>query len=183
MACSSAVMNAEVDSSGEVSYDAVVKSGTNSTKKVFAKHSDLVGTSPSAEDVALPSASEERSTAERTLAALSCLVSSQSALAKPTGSAMFPKKSHSACTPVPAPSPDTSIPDSTTKWPDLCVASCFRFASLPFTLFFYAMQDSDFGPEDEFNASTKPLFDRNAAQSIYRPKIAPLSIPKKSTEI
>jgi len=97
--------------------------------------------------------------------------------------AMFPNKSPSGCTPVPAASPDTWIPDSTTKWPDLCVASCFRFASLPFTFFFYAMQDSDFGPEDEFNASIKPLFDRNAAQSIYRPKIAPLSIPKKSTEI
>ncbi len=82
------VLSAQVDSTGKVSYDAIVTGGTNADKKVYSKHSDLRGCKPSGEEIALPSQEEEASTAERTQRALAALISTKVAMDKPTGSAI-----------------------------------------------------------------------------------------------
>ncbi|EED95972.1 predicted protein [Thalassiosira pseudonana CCMP1335] len=82
------VLSASVDASGKVSYDAIVTGGTNADKKVYAKHSDLRGCQPSEREIALPSAEDELSTAERTQRALASLISTKVAADKPTGSAI-----------------------------------------------------------------------------------------------
>uniref|UniRef100_A0A7S1YTR3 SKI-interacting protein SKIP SNW domain-containing protein n=1 Tax=Ditylum brightwellii TaxID=49249 RepID=A0A7S1YTR3_9STRA len=86
---SNEVLNVEVDATGKVSYDAIVKSGTNADKLVYTKHSDLKGSNPTKDDIALPTPEEEQSTTERTKNALHSLIAAQTALAKPTGSAMI----------------------------------------------------------------------------------------------
>ena len=85
---SRAIVNVEVDKDGEVSYDAIVKGGTNANRTVFSRHEDLIGGEPNPEDVALPDEAEEKATAERTQAALQRLVASKTALDKPSGSAI-----------------------------------------------------------------------------------------------
>ena len=57
---SRAIVNVEVDQNGEVSYDAIVKGGTNSGKKVYTKYEDLRGGEAKPEDVALPTDDDSR---------------------------------------------------------------------------------------------------------------------------
>jgi SNW domain-containing protein 1 len=85
---SRAIVNVEVDKDGEISYDAIVKGGTNSDKKVYSRHEDLVGGEANPEDIGLPNQDEEKATAERTQAAFSSLLAIKTALNKPSGSAM-----------------------------------------------------------------------------------------------
>lgn len=86
---SRAIVNVEVDKNGEVSYDAIVKSGTNSDKTVYSRYEHLRGGEAKAEDVALPSAQEEDETANRTQLALQKLLTAKTALNKPSGSAIM----------------------------------------------------------------------------------------------
>ncbi len=85
---SRAIVNVEIDETGEVSYDAIVKSGTNSDKKVYSRLEDMQAKEAKPEDVALPSADDEQETAQRTQAALERLLADKTALDKPSGSAM-----------------------------------------------------------------------------------------------
>lgn len=85
---STAIVNVQVDEKGDVSYDAIVKGGTNADKTVYSKYEDLKGGSADPEAVALPSPEEEEETKRRTQAALQSLLSKQTALDKPSGSAM-----------------------------------------------------------------------------------------------
>lgn len=85
---SRAIVNVEVDKDGEISYDAIVKGGTNSNKTVYTRYEDLRGGEAKSEDVALPTAQEEQETADRTAAALQKLIAGKTALNKPSGSAM-----------------------------------------------------------------------------------------------
>ena len=85
---SRAIVNVEVDKNGEISYDAIVKGGTNSDKTVYSRYEDLRGGEAKPEDVALPSAREEAETANRTQLALQKLLVAKTALNKPSGSAI-----------------------------------------------------------------------------------------------
>lgn len=85
---SRAIVNVEVDKDGEISYDAIVKGGTNSGKTVYSRYEHLRGGEAKAEDVALPSAQEEAETANRTQLALQKLLADKTALNKPSGSAI-----------------------------------------------------------------------------------------------
>ncbi|KAL3911042.1 MAG: hypothetical protein SGILL_007440 [Bacillariaceae sp.] len=85
---SRAIVNVEVDKNGEISYDAIVKGGTNADKTVYSRYEDLRGGEAKAEDVALPTEEEESEAADRTQAALQKLISAQTALNKPSGSAI-----------------------------------------------------------------------------------------------
>lgn len=88
VSASTALVNVQIDSTGDISYDAIVTGGTNADKKVYARHSDLRGHTPTQDDVALPTDDEERATAQRTMAALGVITSKNTEMAKPTGSAM-----------------------------------------------------------------------------------------------
>jgi SNW domain-containing protein 1 len=85
---SRAIVNVEVDKDGEISYDAIVKGGTNSDKKVYSRYEDLRGGEAKAEDIALPTEGEEAETANRTQLAFQKLLNNKMALNKPSGSAM-----------------------------------------------------------------------------------------------
>ena len=85
---SRAIVNVEVDEKGEVSYDAIVKGGTNSDKKVYSRLEDMQSREAKAEDVALPTEEDEQEATNRTQAALQKLLASKTALNKPSGSAM-----------------------------------------------------------------------------------------------
>ena len=85
---SRAIVNVEVDRDGEISYDMIVKGGTNSDKKVFSRHEDLIGGPPKEEDIALPDEETEDEAVQRTQLALQKLLASKTALDKPSGSAM-----------------------------------------------------------------------------------------------
>jgi SNW domain-containing protein 1 len=85
---SRAIVNVEIDEKGEVSYDAIVKSGTNSDKKVYSRLEDMQAKEAKKEDISLPSAEDEQATALRTQAALEKLLADKTALSKPSGSAM-----------------------------------------------------------------------------------------------
>lgn len=85
---SRALLNVEIDQEGNVSYDAIVKSGTNANKIVYAKHDDLVPSKPKPDDIAMPSKEEEEETTAKTQAALMALLQSKTALDKPSGSAI-----------------------------------------------------------------------------------------------
>eukprot|EP00980_Cylindrotheca_fusiformis_P002136 scaffold481_cov208-Cylindrotheca_fusiformis.AAC.2 len=87
-ATSRAIVNVEVDEKGEISYDAIVKGGTNSDKIVYSRYEDLRGGEAKAKDVALPTEDEEKSTAEKTQLALQKLLADKTALNNPSGSAM-----------------------------------------------------------------------------------------------
>jgi SNW domain-containing protein 1 len=78
----------EIDKDGEVSYDAIVKGGTNADKKVYSRHEDLRGGPANAEDIALPTEEEEQAEIARTQAAFSAMVSKSTAMDKASGSAM-----------------------------------------------------------------------------------------------
>jgi SNW domain-containing protein 1 len=85
---SRAIVNVEVDKNGEISYDAIVKGGTNADKTVYSRYEDLRGGEAKPEDVTLPTPQEESETADRTQAALQKILSQKTALNKPSGSAM-----------------------------------------------------------------------------------------------
>jgi SNW domain-containing protein 1 len=85
---SRAIVNVEVDQNGEISYDAIVKGGTNSGKTVFSRHEDLRGGEAKTQDVAMPTEDEEQETANRTQLALQKLLAKHTALDKPSGTAM-----------------------------------------------------------------------------------------------
>jgi len=85
---SKAIISVEVDSNGEVSYDAIVKGGTNADKKVYSRLEDMKAKEAKAGDVALPTEEEEKAEAEKTQAALQALLASKTALDKPKGSAI-----------------------------------------------------------------------------------------------
>lgn len=85
---SRAIVNVEIDETGEVSYDALVKTGTNSDKTVYSRLEDMQAREAKAEDLALPSTNDEQETALRTQAALEKLLADKTALDKPSGSAM-----------------------------------------------------------------------------------------------
>ena len=86
---SSAIVSAEIDANGEVSYDTIVKRGTNSDKKVYTKHSDLKGGEADPDAIKLPTTEEEQDSTAKTNAALMNLLARKTTLNKPTGSAML----------------------------------------------------------------------------------------------
>ncbi|KAL7576275.1 hypothetical protein ACA910_018100 [Epithemia clementina (nom. ined.)] len=85
---SRAIVNAEVDADGQVSYDAIVKGGTNADKKVYSRLEDMKAREAKPEDLSLPTEEEEKAEAQRTQAALQALLASKTALDKPKGSAI-----------------------------------------------------------------------------------------------
>ena len=85
---SKALINVEIDADGQVSYDSIVKSGTNSDKKVYTRHEDLRGGQAKPEDVALPTEDEEQAEAARTQAAFNALLAGKTKMDKPSGSAL-----------------------------------------------------------------------------------------------
>jgi SNW domain-containing protein 1 len=87
-ATSSSIVNVEVDETGAVSYDAIVKGGTNSDKLVYTKLDDMRGGEANPDDIALPTPEEEEAEAARTNAALQTLLMKKTALDKASGSAM-----------------------------------------------------------------------------------------------
>ena len=84
---SRAIVNVEIDEQGDVSYDAIVKGGSNSDKLVYTKLDDVKGGDP--QDISLPTEDEEEATRQRTQAALQSLLSTKTALDKPSGTAMI----------------------------------------------------------------------------------------------
>mmetsp|Transcript_27909 Transcript_27909/g.57988 ORF Transcript_27909/g.57988 Transcript_27909/m.57988 type:complete len:659 (-) Transcript_27909:40-2016(-) len=82
------VLAAQTDSTGRTSYDSLVTSGTNATRTVYTRHSDLRGFRPTPSEIANPTPEEEADTASRTQRALASLVSAKVSLDKPTGSAI-----------------------------------------------------------------------------------------------
>ena len=88
VAASNNLLSVQVDSAGDISYDALVTGGTNASQKVYARHSDLRGCHPTTDDVALPTDAEERTAAERTMAALGVITSKATEMARPSGSAL-----------------------------------------------------------------------------------------------
>lgn len=85
---SRAIVNVEVDKDGKVSYDAIVKGGTNTDKIVYTKLEDMRGGPANPDDIAVPTEEEEAAEAARTQAALQALLSKKTALDKPSGSAL-----------------------------------------------------------------------------------------------
>lgn len=88
VATSKAIVNVEVDETGDISYDAIVKGGTNSDKLVYTKLEDMRGGAAVPADVALATPEEEALEAARTHAALQALLTQKTALDKASGSAM-----------------------------------------------------------------------------------------------
>lgn len=88
-ATSSAIVNVEVDATGVVSYDAIVKGGTNSDKLVYSKLEDMRGGPARPDEIALPTPEEEAEEAARTSAALQSLLVQKTALDKASGTAMI----------------------------------------------------------------------------------------------
>lgn len=88
-ATSKAIVNVQIDKDGDVSYDAIVKGGTNSDKKVYSRYEDMVAKEAKEEDIALPTTEEEDATTSKTAAALQMLLSKHTALDKPSGTAIL----------------------------------------------------------------------------------------------
>jgi SNW domain-containing protein 1 len=86
---SNSIVNVEVDETGGVSYDAIVKGGTNADKLVYTKLDDMRGGDANPDDIALPTPEEEAAEAERTNAALQALLMKKTALDKASGSAII----------------------------------------------------------------------------------------------
>eukprot|EP00538_Stauroneis_constricta_P012916 CAMPEP_0119560080 /NCGR_PEP_ID=MMETSP1352-20130426/13939_1 /TAXON_ID=265584 /ORGANISM="Stauroneis constricta, Strain CCMP1120" /LENGTH=590 /DNA_ID=CAMNT_0007607967 /DNA_START=109 /DNA_END=1881 /DNA_ORIENTATION=+ len=85
---SQALVNIEVDKDGEVSYDAIVKGGTNTGKTVYSRHDDMVAREAKEEDITLPSEYEQQSAAAKTQAALQKLIGAKTALNTASGTAL-----------------------------------------------------------------------------------------------
>merc|ERR1740117_50537 len=77
---SRAIVNVEVDKNGEISYDAIVKGGTNSGKTVYSRYEDLRGGEAKAKDIMPSTEEEETETANRTQLALQKLLADKNAL-------------------------------------------------------------------------------------------------------
>lgn len=86
---SRALVNVQIDKDGDVSYDAIVKQGTNADKTVYTRYEDLVAKEAKEEDITLPSREEEDETTAKTQAALNMLVTKHTSLDKPSGSAIM----------------------------------------------------------------------------------------------
>jgi len=86
---SKAIVNIEIDKDGEVSYDAIVKGGTNADKTVYSRYEDLAAKEAKEEDIALPTEEEEAATTAKTQSAFNMLLSKHTALDKPSGTAMI----------------------------------------------------------------------------------------------
>ena len=86
---SRAIVNVQVDKEGEISYDAIVKGGTNKDKLVYSKLEDMKGGAANPEDVALPTEAEEQAEAERLRNALNGFLATKKAEDKPKGSALI----------------------------------------------------------------------------------------------
>jgi SNW domain-containing protein 1 len=85
---STALVNVEIDKDGSISYDSIIKAGTNSDKKVYTRHEDLRGGEAKPEDVALPTEEEEAAESARTQAAFATLLAKKTKMDKPSGSAL-----------------------------------------------------------------------------------------------
>ena len=83
---SRAIVNVTVNEKGDVSYDAIVKSGTNKDKLVYTKYEDMKEAKQ--QDIALPTPQQVQEEAARTHQALMALVNQQTALDKPSGTAV-----------------------------------------------------------------------------------------------
>ena len=75
----SSVAMVQVDTTGAVSYDAIVQGGTNSDKLVYSKLEDMRGGPARPDEIVLPTEEEEAQEAARTQAALSALLVSKAA--------------------------------------------------------------------------------------------------------
>ena len=82
------IVNVQVDETGAVSYDAIVKGGTNTDRLVYTKLDDMRGGDANPDDIALPTPDEEAAETARTNAALQALLLKKTALDKASGSAM-----------------------------------------------------------------------------------------------
>ena len=85
---SRALVNVQVDKDGEISYDAIVKGGTNKDKLVYSRLDDMRGRTDDEKDVALPTPEQEQSDTAKTAAALQALLANKTALDKPKGQAL-----------------------------------------------------------------------------------------------
>ena len=83
-----AIISVETDVEGNKDYTSLVRSGTNTDKKVYANYSDLKGYQPNKEELALPTKKEEIEAASKTQNAISALLASKIALSKPSGTAL-----------------------------------------------------------------------------------------------
>lgn len=83
------VMNVDIDQDGKVSYDSIVKGGTNSNKLVYTKLSDMKGGKANESDIALPSRDEEQEEAEHTNQAFMMILQQKMILDKPSGTAII----------------------------------------------------------------------------------------------
>ncbi|GKY99648.1 hypothetical protein MPSEU_000918800 [Mayamaea pseudoterrestris] len=87
-ATSTAIVNVQVDKTGQVSFDSIIKGGTNSDKLVYTKLQDMKGGKAKADDIALPTEEEQAAEAARTQAAVSAIINKKTAMQKPSGSAL-----------------------------------------------------------------------------------------------
>lgn len=92
-AATTAMVNVEVDSQGKISYDAIVKSGTNTDKTVYTQHEHLRPHNPREEDLAMPTSEEAEAATRNTQAAIEKMLSTKVAMSKPTGSAIVQAQS------------------------------------------------------------------------------------------
>jgi len=80
---SSAIVAVDVDASGEVKYDAIVKQGTNRDRTVYTSLADIKAKEGDEEKLRLPSAQEEMEAAEKTRQALEGIIGAKVAASKP----------------------------------------------------------------------------------------------------
>ena len=85
---STAIVNVQIDSTGSVSYDSIIKGGTNSDKLVYTKLNDIKGGKAQPDDIALPTPEEEAAEAAHTQAAFAAIIGKKVAMDKPSGSAL-----------------------------------------------------------------------------------------------
>jgi SNW domain-containing protein 1 len=81
---STAVIAVDVDETGQVRYDAIVKQGTNKDKIVRSTLADMKEKSGDEDKLALPEEDEEQAIADKTKLALEVLLDGKIKKAKPT---------------------------------------------------------------------------------------------------
>lgn len=84
---SSALVTVQVDESGKIRTDLIVKQGGNKTKMVQSQMADIKEKEADVDKTALPEEKEIEATAEKTRLALEALVQSKIASAKPSTAA------------------------------------------------------------------------------------------------
>lgn len=87
---STAIISVDVDSNGQVRYDAIVKQGSNKDRLVQTALSDIKEKKGDQDKLALPDEDEERATAERTRLALGGLLDGKIKASKPGAIAAAP---------------------------------------------------------------------------------------------